>query len=332
MTRVVGACLCSLWVAGCVAAHSNSSPPTRVAERELRCARDIPVESPYRMPLAGPESDPAGMLLLDVLPAEARRTARAAGLEPLLVRLLGTQQIVGGPVTRAGSLEVLDLRHELDLRLLAFDSQLASLAFEVECTRGRIADLLRHLHVREGHRQLNLAVASLVVGAGTGVAAGVVDLAHSPGWLASALAISGSATTAALGSAALLVPEQRVFLEHAHNLLRPIRDRADPEHLYPSFVFNMLTAQYPGENAPPTRLQVDLERTVRSYVPHSHYAAANAILFGEGGLYPRALLEARLEMLHHLRSAVQGVVRSLELLDRSLVRVLIDAPRNGDPP
>jgi hypothetical protein len=48
------------------------------------------------------------------------------------------------------------------------------------------------------------------------------------------------------------------------------------------------------------------------------------ILFGTGGLYEDRLLEVREDLLHMLESAVQGVARDLELLNRSLVRVLAD--------
>jgi hypothetical protein len=46
------------------------------------------------------------------------------------------------------------------------------------------------------------------------------------------------------------------------------------------------------------------------------------ILFGDGGPYSRPLLATREYMLHRLQFAVQGVARSLELLDRSLVKLL----------
>jgi hypothetical protein len=44
--------------------------------------------SPYRMPLAGHEEDPTLARYLTVIPPRARRAAYAAGLEPLLARIL----------------------------------------------------------------------------------------------------------------------------------------------------------------------------------------------------------------------------------------------------
>ena len=109
-----------------------------IAEHESSCARNIPVHSPYRMPLADAVSKPEDMKELDVLASEARRTARAAGLEPLLVKLLRSRAEGLTP-------QALALQQELNLRLIAFDSQLTSLSFETECTRRHIADVAASL-------------------------------------------------------------------------------------------------------------------------------------------------------------------------------------------
>ena len=64
-----------------------------IEERDFHCARAIIDEkrSPYEMTLAGPERDPALAVYLDPLPYNARRAAQAAGLEPLLARILAAR-------------------------------------------------------------------------------------------------------------------------------------------------------------------------------------------------------------------------------------------------
>ena len=55
-----------------------------------------------------------------------------------------------------------------------------------------------------------------------------------------AVGLSGGAVSSALGVAAFVnAPRPIVFL-HARNLLQPIAEKADPAHLYPTFVFRML--------------------------------------------------------------------------------------------
>lgn len=310
--------LCCAACAGRSDASTTAAERAGIPEHEPSCARNIPVVSPYRMPLAEPVSDPEGMKMLDVLPPEARRTARAAGLEPLLLELMRSKH--------AGSRN-LELRHELTLRLLAFDSQLTSLSFETECTRRHIADIADDLDGREAGRQLFLATTSLVVGAGTGISAGVLDLAGSQSIVSAALAVAGGVVVAGLGVTALSVPRREVVLDHHHNLLRPIVTGSDPEHFYPTFVFRMLTAQYPGDDTTPSvNLRADFDDALRPYSDPSH---VRAIVYGDGGAYTRSLLASREHMLHQLQFAVQGVARSLELLDRALVRLLVTPSENA---
>src|SRR5262245_1753638 len=65
-------------------------------ELESHCARaSMGKYGPYRMPLANPVTDPESMSYLADFPFEARRTARAAGLEPLLVAILREKRATG---------------------------------------------------------------------------------------------------------------------------------------------------------------------------------------------------------------------------------------------
>ena len=66
--------------------------PTAAYESVFHCARaTMGRDSPYRMPLAGPETDPRLAAELAVLPAEARRNAPGFFvLEPLCWRACST--------------------------------------------------------------------------------------------------------------------------------------------------------------------------------------------------------------------------------------------------
>jgi hypothetical protein len=312
--------LLALWLPSC-ASGFHFRPP-RAREHESRCARAVMGRhSPYRMPLADPIADEEGLKLLSVLPPEARRTARAAGLEPVIAAML--QRKAEEPPPN----DLLLRYQELALRLTAFDAQASSIAFEVGCTRERVGDLLATLDEEESSRQLMLAASSLIVGASTSTAAGMWDLLGPPSNVPAWSAVAGGIVTAGIGAAALLVPERVVMLEHQQNLLRPLLDGKDPDHLYPSFVFRMLTARYPGDETPPrVDLLTDFASILRERVPSAKHSRALEILGGTGSFYPRALLEAREEFLHAVELAVAGVARDLELLDRTVVRLFATPP------
>ena len=279
VSLVVHACACAGHFGASTIGHGA------ISEQESSCARNIPVISPYRMPLAAPVSDPESMAVLDVIPAEARRTARAAGLEPLLAELLRERSAHAG---QAMSGRELALQQELTLRLLAFDSQLTSLSFEAECTRRHICDIASTLDGHEARRQFMLATASLVIGAGTGISAGVLDLAGSQSLLPAVLAVAGGILGASLGIAVMAVPAREIAIEHRHNLLRPIEEGSDPDHFYPSFVFRMLTAQYPGDDTTPgVPLRAGFDLAIQDYGSAQSQWQVRSILFGDGGVYSR---------------------------------------------
>ncbi len=288
----------------------------------MGCARaTMGRDSPYRMPLADPVSDEEGLKLLAALPPEARRTARAAGLEPLITTLLQrkSEQPPGN--------DLLMRYQELVTRMNAFDAQVSSLAFEVGCTRERVRDLITRLDAEEGERQLVLAASSLIIGAAAGTVAGMWDLlgreSEGPAWLA----VGGGVVTAGIGAAALLVPERVVSLRHEQNLLRPILEGKDVDHLYSSFVFRMLTARYAAdEPTPRDALMHQFAGILDQKVSGEKQARALEILGGTGSYYPREMLEAREAFLHAVELAVAGVARDLELLNRTIVRLFASPP------
>ncbi len=284
--------------------------------------------SPYRMPLEDPVSDEASLQLLSVLPEGARRTARAAGLEPLLVDLLRARD--AAPPSAA---DLSALHQQLHLRLIALDTQVSAFSFEVGCMHRRLDDMISFLEDKEVRRQVGLTVASLVTAAATVVVASVMDEAEPtediklPAWISAA----GGLATAGIGAAALMVPERAVRLEHPRNLLLPVWRGADLEHLYPSFVFRTLTQRFPGDaQVPRDHLLRDLDDILRKHIDKDQREQALTMLASEGGVYPRELLKVRADMFSALEQAVAGVARDLELLQRSLVSLF--APPFGPPP
>jgi hypothetical protein len=269
------------------------------------------VEGPYHQELAEPLEHP----LLDTVPAEARRTARAAGLEPLILALLKAQ----GP---ALELERLSLRQTLWLRLGALETQLQSLLSEVECTDDVVEDLRDTLEQREHARELKLTLASLVVAAVAATAAGAWELSDHGAEGAAITGIAGGVSSAALGVAALIPRRQLAPYSHVHNLLTPIVSGADPERFYPTFARRLLAApQVPGGKAPREELLVQFEHSIAASYPESERPAARKVLYGAGGVYDHRLIDLREGMYDALESKLSTFARDLELLSRYLVNL-----------
>ena len=307
------------------AASSKKSDPALVVadERDSRCARPrMDRFSPYRMPLADPVSDPESLSYLMDFPTEARRAARAGGLEPLLVDLLRAKQASQGEP----SLRALSLQAELSLRLSALETQVLSLAYEVHCTAGQVKDVVDELDRRERQRQFTLAVSSLVAGAVGGTASGVWALSDPDNTRGPTTLVVGSGlATAVLGALSLVHQDPHVVLIHHHNLLGPVWRAKDPDHLFPSFVFRMLNMPSETERGSPRAVLVGAW-SERLATGGPWPASVESLLYGAGGRYPRELVELRQAQLEGLESAVQAIGRDLELLNRYLVRRLTGTP------
>jgi hypothetical protein len=176
-----------------------------VSERKLsRCPRSAAgAGQPFREALPGEVTDPDLRRYADRLPPDVRRTAVAAGVEPLIARLLRERHRTRGEPT----IETLALRNELDERLGSLPGQLLATEFECECVIAATDDALRRNDELERGRERDLTIATLIVGAAFSLGAGGWDLANRhandpavPDGPITA-AIVGAAVTAGLGAA-----------------------------------------------------------------------------------------------------------------------------------
>lgn len=264
-----------------------------------------------------PRSDPVAGLQqsarLADLPPEVLRVARAAEVEALLSTLLDAQ---------AGDLAVPAKLH-LVMRLSSLEIDVASLLFHTQCIGNQMDSVLRELDRRQRSREVALTVSSILMGAAAATAGGVWELRGGGGDGPAALGIAGGVTAASLGLVAF-VPERRaVVFPHDRNLLAPIARGDDPQGLYPSFVFRMLMAP-PSGGGPSSRDEIleDWRRILSDAVPVAQRDLAESLLFGDGGLYDRRLLDVRERMFDVLESHVNAVDRDLELLYRFSARVV----------
>ncbi len=290
-----------------------------------QCARhELSDASPYHLSLAGPVEDRELRGYLERVPAELRRSVLATGLEPLLAATLKGH---GEPTSMAQ----LERRQELTTRLSALDSQLTALLFESDCTGDALDDLAQELERREHQRELQMTVASLVVGAAVGVAAAVYQAKESSNVGPSIVGGTGAGLSALLGVAAFL-PEQRpVHLYHPRNLLRPIVEGTNPNHIFPGFVFRLLTLPTLDGSPTPREEMLTRWRADMEALPAEERAGAARLLFGDGGVYSPALMQLRQTMLDQLEARLNAITREVELLERYLLRATSADTSLSDP-
>ncbi|MBA3549549.1 MAG: hypothetical protein H0T76_23990 [Nannocystis sp.] len=275
----------------------------------------------YDLPLEGAVEDPELLARLVEVPAAVRRVARAAGLESPLATLLGPHPSGSSGAPFAEKLHLV-------MRLSSLEIQVAALLFEAECLGNQMEAALLELDRRQRKREVVLTVSSILVGAVAASAGGIWGLRDGSEEGPAALGIGGGVAAASLGLAAF-VPERRaVVFPHEHNLLGPIASGEDPRGLYPTFVFRMLTRpSAQGGAAPRAEILAHWRRIIDAEVPASQRALAESLLFGDGGIYDRSLVDVREQLFDVLESHINAVDLELELLYRFSARLVeVTAP------
>lgn len=329
---VIGAS--SIVLGGCSIALVPGRPTTphpetlEVEERSaMRCVHGTPGRAgAFREELDGPVTDLELMAHLEPFDARVRRTAVAAGLEPLLARVMRERdRLANGSGSREA---LLAMRDELSSRMFALQTQLLAMEFEVDCVRNLINGVLSDYQEAETDRQLALTIASLVVGAGTGIASSLWDVGNSavdeplweegPFWTA----IVGAAATTALGVAVLVPEPAAIVYVHEHNVLAPIVAGEDPELIYPTFIFRMLTLPVALGASPRDELVGVFDDMLEERVPDDRRALARAIVFGGGGIHDVGLLQLHQDLLEELGASLDMLAQDIDLFGSSVAVVL----------
>lgn len=337
-------CLVALFLcAGCGAALMagvpRNPPDSALSIRETasyRCIHGTPgANSPFREPLPGPVTDPELLPHLARFDPRVRRTAVAAGLEPLLARTMAERDSATDPHHN----DLLALRQELAQRIGSLETQLMAMEFECDCVRSLLMSTLNDYEEGETDRQLAYTIASLVVGTVTSIVAASWDLANSGAVEPFAedaplyISIGGAVVTTALGVAVLIRQRRPVVYTHAHNILGPIVAGADPDFLYPTFLFNLLTLPPVGGGPTPRdELVESWTERLDDAIPADDRRTVESIVYGVGGIYDPNLLALHQEFLQSLGAALDSFARDIDLLSRAIgIALAVDfdaAPAN----
>lgn len=299
---------------------------------QSRCNRAYPGDE-FRMPLAEAEGDPELRAELEAIPEEVRRTVLAAGLEPVLARMLRDKRLRPDATAQAAFVA---RRQAIAMQLVALSSQLDASVYAADCLGDRAESIRAGIDHDSSAREIRRTVASIVVGAVVGIAIGAWELADEDSRARSGFAIGGGAVAGGLGVAAFVERPTPIALEHSRNVLDPIFHGDDPDHILPTFVFRMLSLPVDSGATPRDALRLRFADILGDAVTDDERERAEELVFGNGGIYTPELLHARERMLDEVESALSAFVRDLELLQRWLGRafddgLLLDATAEEQP-
>ncbi|MBZ5707742.1 hypothetical protein [Nannocystis pusilla] len=284
------------------------------------------------MPLALTEEDPSLAAELDAIPRQVRRTVLAAGLEPVLARMLRDRR-----TGREGERSFLVRRQAIAMQLAALSSQLDASVYAADCLGDSAESVRVKIDADSNAREIRRTMISLIIGAAVAIGAGVWELADEEAKGRVALQIAGGAVAGSVGVAAFVDQPTPILLDHRRNLLEPVFRGEDPEHILPTFVMRMLMLPTNAGPTPRDTLLARFKTILDEAAPKDERSRAEALIFGAGGVYTPKLLHARERMLDEVESALSAFARDLELLQRWLGRafddgLLLEVESSGELP
>lgn len=233
--------------------------------------------------------------------------ANAVAIVPLL------QQLTTNP---AGQ-EADRLRQQIQSRLLLAQTQVSSVAAELDCEGERADQLATYLDQQDTRRVRRLTIGSVVIGAITTVATALI-----PGDDANkAVAISGGLVSAGLGAAAAFSSGKRIAFQHSRNLLTDIWQEKNTSVIYPPAVWYVLH-ETAFSNSKQHSIAYNTRQRWLDYVLPGSSADDRALYFGTGGRYSADDLHTRANMLNQLQSSVRSINQDLQSLLLTLAQKL----------
>jgi hypothetical protein len=200
------------------------------------------------------------------------------------------------------------LKQRIQSKVLLAGSEIDAIAAELDCEGQRIEQIAQYMETLNAKHTTRLTVASVVIGAATGIASALVSNSD---WV-KGIAIGGGVMGAGLSLATLNPRGKKIQLSHKRNLLRNVWLQENNNEL-PSFVWFMLTEKRIS-NAGTSSLLANLKHRWVRYQFDGKEAEGNAsVNFTEGGIYHVDDLHDRSAMISQLRVEVRSLEQYLNI-------------------
>lgn len=293
---------------GCLALSSCGASRVIVSIPKEYCAPTISYtyDSAY-LPVASPDS------LVRQIPAPANfltphdvLTANAIGALPVVrqwVHAFGDTSVLG-------RLRCLELKTKIHDRVLSVETEINSIAAELDCEGERADQLGAYLDNINKKRTNLLTAASIIAAAGTTIATVLVQGDGAK----NGVAIGGGLLSAGLTAFTISPRGKRLRLVHERNLLTDIWYAPVSSSVYPPAVWYILR-----EKAFSNGGQVSLLESIhRRWITFEPDAAKETLLFKDGGVYTADDLHTRANMLNQVQATVRSINQDLQGLLQDL--------------
>jgi len=211
------------------------------------------------------------------------------------------------------NLPVFQLKQRIQSKVYLANSEIDAIAAELDCEGQRIDQITQYVEAMNSKKTTRLTVASIVIGAATGIATVLVNNGN---WV-KGIAIGGGVAGAGVGIAALNPKGKKIELAHKRNLLRTAWLAQNNNDL-PPFLWFMLTEKRISNTGANSLLANLKHRWIRFQFNGKEDEGNASVNFTEGGVYRVDDLHDRSAMLNQLRVEVRSLEQYLHIFLREL--------------
>ncbi len=223
--------------------------------------------------------------------------------------------------TLKSQLKVVQLKTKINSKISIALTELDAVAAEFDCEGERVAQMANYVDNMNSNRNNKLILFSIITGAVTSVAGGVIK----DNGVENAVNIGGGLLGAGLGLATFNPKGKKVEFIHERNLLRDIWEQKLLSKNFPPFIWYMYTEKKFTGNREHSIIQNMKQRWIQYQFDSDENTANQSVNFGNGGLYRSSDLHNRASMLNQMQSATRTINQNINYLLLDLDKVISDS-------
>lgn len=223
--------------------------------------------------------------------------------------------------TLKSQLRVVQLKTKINSKISIALTELDAVAAEFDCEGERVAQMANYVDNMNSNRNNRLILFSIITGAVTSVAGGVIK----NNGVENAVSIGGGLLGAGLGLATFNPKGKKVEFIHERNLLRDIWEQKLLSKNFPPFIWYMYTEKKFTGNREHSIIQNMKQRWIQYQFDSDENTANQSVNFGSGGLYRSSDLHNRASMLNQMQSATRTINQNINYLLLDLDKVISDS-------
>ena len=200
--------------------------------------------------------------------------------------------------------------NQLQSKILLAQSQINSIAVELDCESERTSQRTDYLDDLNSRRNNRMIVFSVLLGTASSVATTLISNQN----IDKSVSIGAGVVGGILGLLTLNPKGKKIDFHHQRNLLRQVWFEEKDNTTFPPFVWFMLNEKS-FSNSGQTSILHNLKNRWYTYeFEQSRKSGDNSIIFTEGGLYNSSHLHLRMDLLNQLRASILSFNQNLNYL------------------